>query len=495
MDLKKTPTLAPAGVSRTSKLYRNNGDRTFTEVSHAAGVDFTLPIISAAAPDLDRDGYPDLVITGVGVVESYLNLGDGGFRAWTGRIETHVPPDSVAASTSFGDLDLDGDLDGFVSVYSHMDREQLEARLLIMRVSNSNYPTPVTNNPLEDAGEFNILLMDQDGHMVDRTASMLPDGGRRRGRSFLSVMADLVDQGRPQILVSNDLSACNLYVQGQDGSYVDRAQDYWIADGRSNMGMAVADPDNDGDLDLFVTHWCRQLSGLFENLQPKPIFSDMALKVGIEKTDPEEVGWGANFVDLDLDGDLDLFVVNGHTQAARYDPETCFTTDKNLCVGQKPLVLISQDGRYKNRSDEVGLKDSTWIGRSTAAFDLDLDGDLDFIIGNNNTPAVLLETVQTAATEAGPSKNWISVELVGTQNNRQGIGARVTCSIPDDAAAPVRLREVVMGSSYLSQETLRSHFGLGRADHVTITVRWPGGQTQVIEHVRTNQILRVVEAS
>lgn len=476
----------PPDGSRTGLLYRNRGDGTFEERTELAGLGKVMAANAAAGPDLDEDGYPELVIAGAGEFVIFRNMGDGLFREDTRRFRVQHDPTSNYAGISFGDLDRDGFLDGYVCGYTYFDAARLprEPPLVEQVIAGRRVFSPPTINAPTLPGGSDLLLHNHQGTWLE-SRRIPPPAQPGEDRSMMAVIADIRNTGKPDILIVNDEHPARLLVDSGAGSWVDEASRRWIADQRGGMGVAMADHDQDQDLDIFMTHFASESSALYRNLHPKPLFQDVLMASGITKEDPAEVGWGANLVDLDCDGQIDLFVVNGGTYASSYDPGTYLTTARNLLAPQKPLIYRGDGRRFSSIRDEIGLGDVEWSARSSAAFDFDHDGDLDMVIGNNSTPAVLLEN-------QGDHGNWLVLELVGSRSNRQAVGARVTVT----AGGKAQIREVLMGSSYLAQETLLLHLGLEEAQRVDeIRVRWPTGQEEIYPGRTTNAYYRLRESA
>jgi hypothetical protein len=299
------------------------------------------------------------------------------------------------------------------------------------------------------------------------------------------LVADFDNDGWPDIYVANDSTSSALYKNNHDGTFAEIAIEAGVAysaDGKSQAGMGVSAGDYDGDgwLDIVKTNFAGDTSSLYRNAG-KNVFEDMTFQSGLGKT-TRFLGWGAMFGDFDNDGKPDILLANGHVY-----PEV---GDSNLEAGYKQRkVLYRNIG--KGRFEDVSMTSGPGITEAVAARglalgDFDNDGDLDAVINNvNEVPQLLRCDVTTG-------NHWLKVKCVGTASNRSAIGARVTCTTADGVK---RLDEVRSGGSYLSQNDLRVHFGIGGNDAADVEVRWPTGSVEVWRGLKKNQIVRLVEGS
>jgi hypothetical protein len=470
---------------QSSRLYRNDGDGTFVDVTREAGLWDTRFGCAAIFPDIDNDGYPDIVLTGLGFAELLRNNGDGTFTSQPGALELVYDPGNLTCGATAGDYDIDGLLDVYVPSYTIADLKNIPPRPLIYTSEDEPTPMPITMRPLEYKAAPNHLLGNQgDFTLKDRTATAgVANLSSGHERSLQSAFADIDNDGYPDILVANDVGDMAYFRNQRDGTFKDLAKRTWINDARGNMGLAVADYNWDGALDVAVTHWATDSTGFFRNEMPKPLFTDIIVDVGLQKTDREEVGWGDALIDYDNDGFLDFYWVNGHTQARKYDPATCYTTDKNIPIPQHPRLFKGDGRRFVEVTQATGFGREAWVSRGSAYFDLDHDGALDVAIANNYGAAALLKN-------QGVHGHWITFELVGTRSNRQSVGARVRLTLE----GTTRLHEVHLGSSYFAQDTLTVHYGLGKAERVPkVEIWWPSGKRQILSDVPADGWLRVVE--
>ncbi|MEE9245189.1 MAG: CRTAC1 family protein, partial [Gemmatimonadota bacterium] len=313
----------------------------------------------------------------------------------------------------------------------------------------------------------------------------------RGGLSLGAAWSDFDEDGWPDLYVANDVSDNVLYRNLGDGTFSDISHAARVADYRGAMGVAVGDWDGDADMDLFVTHWIAQENALYtnrlsdlrspESVSPAQLqFSDEADRYGLGQTALDYIGWGTSFLDYDNDGKLDLFVVNGSTFQQRDSPRDLVPMPDQLFWNRG-----AGEGFYDVSSVSGGYFQREYVGRGAAFGDYDNDGDVDVFIINHGAPAILLRN------DGGNQNPWLSVRLEGRRSNRSAIGARLRLV----AGGSVQIREVGSQASYLSQNSLVEHFGLGTASRVdTLEILWPSGTRQVILDIAANQILDVVEA-
>ena len=442
-----------------NRLYRNRGDGMFADVTEAAGVGDTGYGMGCVVGDYDNDGYPDLYITNYGPNVLYRNNGDGTFTDVTE--EAGVGCDLWSVGVTFLDYDGDGYLDLYVGNYLDFDPEYQ------IYFSPDAFPGPLAYEGLPDV----LYQNNRDGTFTDVTeaAGVYNPDGRAMGLTS----ADFDNDGDMDIFVCNDNTENFLYQNNRDGTFTDVAFERGAAFGdfgeaTSAMGPDFGDYDNDGDLDVFVPDM--SYSCLYRNNGDR--FEDVTARVGIAEVCGQYTGWATTFFDYDNDGYLDLYVTNG-------DPHNMYT-EEDL------LFHNNRDGTFEDVSMSSGgyFTHAEYIGRGAAFGDCDNDGDIDISIGNVHGPAVLLRN------EGGNRNHWLMVKTVGTKSNRDGIGARITVV----AGGTTRIGEVRAGSSYLSQNDPRVHFGLGSSEKVDrLTIRWPSGIVQVLENVDADQVVTVRE--
>lgn len=471
--------------SARSALYRNNGDGTFTDVSASAGIDYRSHGMGAAWGDYDNDGWPDLVVSSYGENELFRNNGDGTFerRSEQSGIGAYQ---GFWTGVSWGDFDRDGLLDLYVAGYvKYSDLGKMPPSL------QYDVEAPPSLNPSVFAPQRNLLYRNNgDGTFTE----MAYQAGvaNPRGRSLAAAWVDLDDDGWPDLYVANDVSDNALFRNLGNGLFEEVSLAARVADYRGAMGIAVGDWDGDGDVDLFITHWIAQENALYNNMRTQRLeldlprsrtlqFMDEADRYGLGQIALDYVGWGTSFFDYDNDGNLDLFVVNGSTLQEDDDPR--------LLVGMR-------DQLFWNRNAEEGFYDvsavsgqyfaTESVGRGAAFGDYDNDGDTDVFVVNNGGRAVLLRN------DGGNTNRWLKIRLEGRQSNRSAIGAKLRLV----AGPTVQIREVGSQSSYLSQNSLIAHFGLGsRAQADTLEIVWPSGLREILTNVAADQTLHLVEGT
>ncbi len=295
--------------------------------------------------------------------------------------------------------------------------------------------------------------------------------------------ADLDDDGWPDIYVANDSTSSALYRNNRDGTFTDIAVDAGVAfspDGKSQAGMGIAavDYDCDGHLDLVKTNFAGDTLSLYRNLG-KMVFDDQTFQSGLGKN-TRYLGWGIGFLDFDNDGWSDILVCNGHVY-----PEIGETGTESGYREHKLLYRNLGNGKFADVTALGGPGILEMVpGRGCAFGDFDNDGDIDVLVNCMNDVPQLLRCDQSTR------GNWIKIKTVGVKSNRSGIGAKISCTT---AATHRQMDEVRSGGSYISQNDLRIHFGLGAADSADIEIRWPSGLTDRLAGVKANQIITVVE--
>ncbi|MEW6074444.1 MAG: FG-GAP-like repeat-containing protein [Planctomycetota bacterium] len=460
--------LAAPGAGR-SRLFRNRGDGTFEDVTASSGIDHVALGMAAAFFDPDSDGDLDLFVTSYGACHLYRNDGGGRFTdasAAAGIAELRGFWTGIAVA----DADRDGAMDVYVCGYVVYDEAKNAGR---GATSQYDKQIPALINPSTFEPERNLLLLGA-GDGTFREVGAAAGVDNRRGRSLAAVFTDWTGDGWPDIYVANDVSDNAFFVNQGDGTFVDLAPRALVADYRGAMGLSAADYDADLDLDLFVTHWLAQENALYTQL-PRldparegpacPLFSDDADRYGLGFIALDKVGWATRFFDLDNDGVLDLFVVNGSTVPEERDP-------RRLEPQQSHLFWQSPDRRrfFAIGAAGGGFFAERHVGRGGASFDYDLDGDEDLLVVLHGEDAVLLRN------DGGNRRPSLRLRLRQDAGNRFAIGAVVTATIEGR-----RAREVADAQgSYLSQHAVGEvHFGLGAAKGVEeLEVLWPDGERE-----------------
>jgi tetratricopeptide (TPR) repeat protein len=462
-------------------LYRSNHDGTFTDVTDRAGIDFRGWGMAAAWADYDNDGQLDLLLTAYG--RNVLYHQDGGGRFSDRSAASGIgAPEGFWTGAAWGDYDRDGFLDLYVTGYVKYTTQPLANAPGTIDVEN-----PAGINPASFAGERKLLFHNnRDGTFTERAAAAGVDNPT--GRGLAAAWVDLDEDGWLDLYVGNDVSDNVLYHNRHDGRFADVTHAAHVADYRSSMGIAVGDWNGDGRQDLYLTHWLAQENALYNNVPPSGprtarsppvLFVDEADRYGLGQVSLDFVSWGTSFVDYDLDGRLDLFVVNGSTLQRRDAPTQLVPMPSQLFWSRGP-----EEGFFEVSPVSGEFFRASHVGRGAAFADFDNDGDVDAFVTTNGGPGFLLRN------DGGNRNRWLQVELRGTKSNRQGIGARVRLV----AGGASQVRQVGAQASYLSQNSLVETFGLGagaRAD--TVEIVWPRGTRQVYVDVASNQRLQVVE--
>ncbi|MCZ6676542.1 MAG: CRTAC1 family protein [Candidatus Poribacteria bacterium] len=466
-------------------LYRNNGDGTFADVTAMAGVGDRGFGMGCVFGDYDNDGDLDLYVTNFGPNVLYRNNADGTFTDVTAK--AGVGDARWGTGAAFGDYDNDGDLDLYVPNYLEHDL----SRLVEEQKTSMQYGQAVLSrlNPHSFEAQDNVLYRNNgNGTFTDVTAALHVESAG--GRSLQAIFTDLDLDGDLDLYVANDLSPNFLYRNNGDGTFTDVSSESWAADFRGSMGLATGDYDGDGDLDLFMSHWIDQENALYSNLLKeegaiegasagRPIhLVDESYGASLGEESLNYVGWGTDFFDYDNDGDLDIFVANGHTFQYLDQPE-------QLIAQNDQLFRYDGEGIFTDATTLAGVdKLPVRVGRGVTFGDYDNDGDVDLFIVNNHDRAVLLRN------EGGNRNNWLHVKLIGTKGNRDGVGAKIRLKAGD----LIQLREIAAGSSFLSSNSLVAEFGLGRQTAVDwVEVTWLGGKTERFSDIQSNRRIVLME--
>ena len=461
-------------------LYRNEGNGHFIDVTDAAGVGDIGYGMAASAGDIDNDGDADLYICNFEQDSLYENNGDGTFTNITEAAGIDNTLWSIASI--FLDYDLDGDLDIFVVNY------------VIYKTS-----MPITKykgiigygHPRSYEGTVDVLYKNNgDGTFTDvaETAGLASKiEGQTEGRGMAAVALDYNNDLYPDIYVANDTNRNFLYHNNGDGTFTDESlflgvgyDENGVAEG--SMGVDYGDYNGDGLFDIIIANSEKATLYKLQKLgEEEFLFTEASAESGLQQPTSPYVGFSPLFIDYDNDGHLDVFCANGHpqdaTEALRLHNETYPQRDQ--------LFHNDGNGSYVEVSKTSGQYFSEqFVGRAAASADYDNDGDIDIVIVNSNQRAILLRN------EGGNRKNWLSVKLVGTRTNRDGIGSKV--KIVSDKIT--QIAEVKSGSSYASGSDTRLLFGLYEAEKVDrIEVLWQSGIVQKLEKIDVNQMLIITE--
>jgi hypothetical protein len=453
-------------------LYRNNGDGTFTFVTEKAGVGHTGYGAGVSAGDYNNDGFVDLYVTNFGPNVLYRNNGDGTFADVTA--EAGVGDARWSAGSAFADYDNDGFLDLYVANYCEFTLEKHK--------TCHEQGVEVYCGPEEFSGVPDTLYRNNgDGTFTDvtRPAGVYDPDGKGMG----VIWADYDNDDDLDIFVANDGTENCLYRNNGDGTFTDVA---WMAgvesDERGNpqgsMGVDFGDYNNDGLLDLVVTNFQRQLNMVYRN-DDEGFFSDVSFIAGMGYSLPD-VSWGTGFFDFDNDGLRDLFIANGHIQdeIERYDKSATY-----LQLNQLHINL--GDGRFAKVTADAGPGLQIRKASRGAAFgDYDNDGDIDILVSNAHDAPDLLRN------ETANDNHWATIKTVGVKSNRDGVGAKIIVQTGD----LTQLAFVRSGASYMSQNDMRVHFGLGKATQIDrLEIRWPSGVIDRMLNAPVDQVISVTE--
>jgi enediyne biosynthesis protein E4 len=452
----------PRGQEPVSHLYRNRGDGTFEDVTRRSGLAHSGWGQGVCAGDYDNDGFEDLYVTSYGQDRLYRNRGDGTFTDATAGARLLAKRTRWGTGCAFIDYDRDGRLDIFAANYIDMDLKTAPTPDSgLCRYKG----IPVACGPPGLAGGKNLLWHNRgDGTFED--VSEKAGITRNSGTYGLGVSTlDFDDDGWTDLYVANDSNPAALYRNNHDGTFTDVAVTAGCAysqDGKpqAGMGVGVGDYDRNGTMDILKTNFAGDTSTLYGNsgqgfCEDRTFPSGMGLQT-------RWLGWGAGLVDLDNDGWLDAFLVNGHVY-----PEVVQLKTEAGYEQRKVVYRNLGNGRFEEVGERLGPPVSTpRAGRGAAFGDYDNDGDVDVLVNNvHDTPDLF-------RLESPPAHHWVVLKLAGTRSNRSAIGARVRSR----AGGVVQWQEVRGGGSYASQNDLRVHFGLGAASVVErLWVRWPNG--------------------
>lgn len=476
----------PKGQEPISHLFKNNRDGTFTDVTAKAGLVHSGWGQGVCVGDYDNDGFDDLFVTYFGKNVLYHNNGNGTFTDVTEKAGVATNGKRWNTGCAFVDYDRDGRLDLFVANYIDLDL----ATAPLPESGPCEYKgVLVACGPPGLVGGRNILFHNNgDGTFSDASerAGLL----QANGTFGLGVLtADFDNDGWPDIYVANDSTASALYQNRKDGTFSDIAMESGCAlsaDGKPQAGMGVSagDYDLDGNLDIVKTNFAGDTPSLYHNIGGGN-FEDVTFPAGLGKH-TQFLGWGCGFVDMDNDGWPDILICNGHVY-----PEVEQLRSEAGYAQQKILYRNMRNGHFEDVSSQGGTGIMVPAPCRGAAFgDFDNDGDIDVVVNANNDFPQLLRC------DSRVKNNWIKIKTIGTKSNRSGIGARLRCvTHPRGETKPhQQIDEVRSGGSYLSQNDLRVHFGLGKAEKVDLLeIRWPSGAVDTLKDVKPNQMIIVKE--
>lgn len=456
------------------RLYHNNGDGTFTDVTAHSGLDVEMYGMGVAVGDYNNDGLPDILITCVGQNRLFRNTGRGTFVDVTSASGLGKR-EAFSTSALWFDYDRDGRLDLFVCNYVKWSPER--DIFCSLDGKHKSYCTPEAYR-----GETCWLFHNRgDGTFEDVTASsgIFDSSSKSLGVALLDDDHD----GWPDLLVANDTQPNKLYRNQRNGTFKDVAVEVGLAfsnegKARAGMGIDVADFENSGSPGVGITNFDNEMIGLYRATGRG--FEDIAAQSGVGMASKNSLGFGCSFVDVNLDGWLDFVVANGHID------ETVRNIRGNVGYAQPPELFLNRgkEGFIEVAAEVGGGFNQPRVGRGLAYGDFDRDGDLDLLLTTNNGPAYLYRNDQLAGNRS------IRFRLVGTRSNRDAIGAVVHVF----AGGLMQSRMVKSGSSYLSQSELPVTFGLNKSDRIErAVIEWPSGRTEEYKDLAAGRCYECIE--
>jgi enediyne biosynthesis protein E4 len=471
---------APSGAS--NRLYRNNRDGTFTDVTAKAGLLRTGWASAVTVADYDNDGFDDIFITYYGNNVLYHNNGDGTFSDVTEKAGLGQPGVRYGSGCTWVDYDRDGRLDLFVANYLNTTLEKLPRPGENADCTWKGVPVNCGPRGLP-TGFVQLFHNNGDGTFteVSKASGVSAAAG---SYPMTTIAADYDNDGWPDIYVACDSTPSWLFRNQHDGTFREEGLERGVAlseDGleQAGMGVGVGDYDLDGNLDMFKTNFADDTNVLYRN-DGKGNFDDVTIRSGLG-VETRYVGWGTGMVDLDNDGFPDLFVATGsvYPEVERRLPTYPFRTPR--------LVFRNLgDGRFEELIEEAGSGISEVHSSRGCAFgDFDNDGDMDILVMNMNEPPSLLRN------DVSSGHHWLKVLLVGVKSNRSAIGARVVASY----GSRRQVQEVLAQSSFYSANDRRLHFGLGGETTADLSIRWNNGTTETIAKVAADQLVTIREGA
>jgi enediyne biosynthesis protein E4 len=462
----------------TPKLYRNNHDGTFTDVTHKAGLDIEIFGMGVAVGDYDNDGYDDLFITAIGQSRLFHNNGNGSFTDITEKARL-LGPKEFSTSAAWVDYDKDGKLDLVVANYVQWS---LDGDLYCTLDGKSkSYCTP------ESYKGTAVRLWHNRGDGTFEDVTQKAGLGDRTSKTLGIALLDYDNDGWPDLLFSNDTQPNKLYRNNANGTFTEKAVVAGVAfseDGvaRAGMGVDAADYDRSGATSLLITNFSNQMLSLYHN-EGRGLFVDEAPRSEIGRASLLTLGFGCFFFDYDLDGWPDILIANGHIDSdiQRVQPNVKYAMPAHLFrnIGKGNFVEVTKSLGAAFAAPRVG--------RGAAYADIGNRGRLDLLLSTNGGPVYLFEN---EARGMAATNRSLRLRLVGTRSNRNGIGAVVKVTGGGDWQSQM-LRS---GSSYLSASELVLTYGLAQHDRAdAVEIRWPSGQTETLSNVAAGQTITVTE--
>jgi enediyne biosynthesis protein E4 len=473
--------MAKHGIKARSALFHNNHDGTFTDVTDKAGVGYPCWAMGAVVGDFNNDGRPDLLVTCLNGVVLYRNNGDGTFTDVTQA--AGLGGDSGwTTGAAFGDYDEDGWPDLFVSHYVDFNLNNLPVFGSSQTCKYLGLDVQCGPRGLKGLPD-NLYHNNGDGTFTDVSKQAGVDDAEGR-YGLTSVWSDFDNAGKLDLFVANDSEANYLYRRDSSGKFENVALQAGVAvndDGfeQANMGVALGDYLHSGRMSIAISHFDQEYTALYTN-DGAMNFTDNSIASGIARGTQGNVGWGDVFVDFANNGWLDFFQVNGHVY-----PQVDTTHTATHYLEPKLLFLNHRDGTFLNISRRVGpALQVPQVSRGLAVGDLFNDGRMEAVVENLVGQPMILRP------EGGPKNHWVSFQLEGVESNRLALNARVRVTAGD----LVQLGEVLSGGSYLSQNDLRLHFGLGSHEAVDqAEVSWPDGKKEILAHLAADRYYVVRE--
>ncbi len=469
---------APSGAS--NRLYKNNRDGTFSDVTEKAGLRFTGWGSGVCVGDYNNDGWEDLFCTFYGQNKLYRNNGDGTFTDVTKQAGLENSKTRWGAGCTFFDYNRDGHLDLFVSNYVQFDATHIPKPGQDVYCNWKGVPVNCGPRGLPP-GYHSLYRNSGDGTFADVSVRAGIDG-LRGSYGMTVVAADFDEDGWPDIFVACDSTPSLLLMNQRNGTFREEAVIRGVAlsdDGmeQAGMGVGVGDYDLDGHLDLFKTHFTDDTGGLFHN-NGKAEFENATMSAHVG-TENRFICWGAGIVDLDNDGFPDLFMTAGSVY-----PEVEKTLPQYPNKNPRVVFRNLGNGSFEELIEEAGPGvAAAHCSRGCAFGDFDNDGDIDILIVNLSEAPSLLRN------DVSGNNHWLKVKLVGTKSNRSAIGARVLARY----GRKIQAQEVLSQSSFYSASDPRLHFGLGRETSADLEIHWPSGMRESLKGVTANQIVVVKE--
>jgi enediyne biosynthesis protein E4 len=463
----------------TPKLYHNNHNGSFTDVTHKAGLDIEIFGMGVAIGDYDNDGFDDIFITALGQSRLFHNNGNGTFTDVTQKAGL-MGPKEFSTSAAWVDYDRDGKLDLVVGNYVQWS---VEGDLYCTLDGKSkSYCTP------ESYKGTSIRLWHNRGDGTFEDVTQKAGVGDPTSKTLGVAILDYDNDGWPDILLSNDTQPNKLYRNNGNGTFTEKAVLAGVAfseDGvaRAGMGVDAADYDHSGSPSILITNFANQMVSLYHN-EGRGLFVDEAPRSDVGRDSLLTLGFGCFFFDYDLDGWPDILITNGHIDSdiERVQPNVKYAMPPHLFrnLGK---------GNFQEVTKTLGKGFNTpRVGRGAAYADINNTGRLDLLLSTNGGPAYLF---LNEATGSAASNKSLRVKLVGAKSNRDGIGAVVKI-VSSGVTQSQMLRS---GSSYLSASELVLTFGLGESDKVdSLEVRWPSGQTDKLSNVASGQTITITES-